>query len=183
MEANRPGVMSTQRKCIRRSQGCMAAQVIFHYRCEPTQVKIAISTGDHKSCFAVTVLRCDFLHDIIGRKCGNETYTRRIAREQFVREGIDLVIRNWHAHQSITVQKPLTGRLVGNPEIGICGPDARCRQTGGSLALSMSSNPHGHRWIRSRWPPLYGRRNGRPPHRPGVKIEKLEPGHVAEAGD
>src|SRR5207253_8582018 len=53
------------------------------------------------------------------------------------------------------------GRLVGNPEIGICGPDARCRQTRGSLALSMSSNPHGHRWIRSRWPPLYGRRNGR----------------------
>src|SRR5437016_946156 len=119
MEANRPGVMSTQRKCIRRSQGCMAAQVIFHYRCEPTQVKIAISTGDHKSCFAVTVLRCDFLHDIIGRKCGNETYTRRIAREQFVREGIDLVIRNWHAHQSITVQKPLTGWLVGNSYLGI----------------------------------------------------------------
>src|SRR6266704_5132310 len=116
MEANRPGVMSTQRKCIRRSQGCMAAQVIFHHRREPTQVKIAISTGDHKSCFAVTVLRCDFLHDIIGRKCGNETYTRRIAREQFVREGIDLVIRNWHAHQSITVQKPLTGRLVGKQE-------------------------------------------------------------------
>src|SRR5436309_16082191 len=72
---------------------------------------------------------------------------------------------------------------VGNPEIGICRPDARCRQTGGSLALSMSSNPHGHRWIRSRWPPLYGRRNGRPPHRPRVKFEKLEPGHVAEAGD
>src|SRR6266853_5217664 len=116
MEANRPGVMSTQRKCMRRSQGCMAAQVIFHQRCEPTQVKIAISTGDHKSCFAVTVLRCDFLHDIIGRKCGNETYTRRIAREQFVREGIDLVIRNWHAHQSITMQEPLTGRLVGKQE-------------------------------------------------------------------
>src|SRR5438105_6323031 len=114
MEANRPGVMSTQRKCISRSQGCMAAQVIFHYRCEPTQVKVAISTGDHKGCFAVTVLRCDFLHDIIGRKCGNEAYTRRIAREQFVREGIDLVIRNWHAHQSITVQKPLTGRLVAS---------------------------------------------------------------------
>src|SRR6266513_240828 len=116
MEPNRPGVVSTQRKCIRRSQGCMAAQVIFHHRREPTQVKIAISTGDHKSCFAVTVLRCDFLHDIIWRKCGNETYTRRIAREQFVREGIDLVIRNWHAHQSITVQKPLTGRLVGKQE-------------------------------------------------------------------
>src|SRR2546427_3988701 len=114
MEANRPGVMSTQRKCIRRSQGCMAAQVIFHYRCEPTQVKIAISTGDHKGCFAVTVLRCDFLHDIIGRKCGNEAYTRRIAREQFVREGIDVVIRNWHAQQSITGPKPLTGRLVDN---------------------------------------------------------------------
>src|SRR5947208_12793300 len=67
MEANRPGVMSTQRKCIRRSQGCMAAQGIFHYRCEPTQVKIAISTGDHKGCFAVTVLRCDFLHDPLRR--------------------------------------------------------------------------------------------------------------------
>src|SRR5947208_6721018 len=80
--------------------------------------------------------------------------------------------------------KDLHGRLTWrHPEIGICRPDARCRQTGGSLALSMSSNPHGHRWIRSRWPPLYGRRNGRPPHRPGVKIEKLEPGHVAEAGD
>src|SRR6266568_2563173 len=65
------------------------------------------------------LLRCDFLHDIIGRKCGNEAYTRRIAREQFVREGIDLVIRNWHAHQSITVQKPLTGRLVGNSYLGI----------------------------------------------------------------
>jgi hypothetical protein len=38
----------------------------------------------------VTVLRCDFLHDIIGRKCGNEANTRRIAREQFVREGIDV---------------------------------------------------------------------------------------------
>src|SRR5216117_2171439 len=116
MEANRPGVMSTQRKCIRRSQGCMAAQVIFHHRREPTQVKIAISTGDHKSCFAVTVLRCDFLHDIIGRKCGNEAYTRRIAREQFVREGIDVVIRNWHAQQSITGPKPLTGRLVDKQE-------------------------------------------------------------------
>src|SRR6202165_4856014 len=120
MEANRPGVMSTQRKCIRRSQGCMAAQVIFHRRCEPTQVKISVSTGDYKGCFAVTVLRCDFLHDIIGRKCGNEAYTRRIAREQFVREGIDVVILNWHAHQSITGQKPLTGRrLVGNPYLGI----------------------------------------------------------------
>src|ERR1700730_13197259 len=96
MEANRPGVMSTQRKRIRRSQGCMAAQVIFHHRCEPTQVKIAVSTGGHKGCLAVTVLRCDFLHDIIGRKCGNEAYTRRIAREQFVREGIDVVILNWH---------------------------------------------------------------------------------------
>src|SRR5207244_1993232 len=116
MEANRPGVMSTQRKCIRRSQGCMAAQVIFHHRREPTQVKIAISTGDHKSCFAVTVLRCDLLHDIIGRKCGNEAYTRRIAREQFVREGIDVVIRNWHAQQSITGPKPLTGRLVDKQE-------------------------------------------------------------------
>src|SRR6266850_2126165 len=73
MEANRPGVMSTQRKRIRRSQGCMAAQVIFHHRCEPTQVKIAVSTGDHKGCFAVTVLRCDFLHDIIGR-AGHRVY-------------------------------------------------------------------------------------------------------------
>src|ERR1700746_2075357 len=79
MEPNRPGVMSTQRKCIRRCQGCMAAQVIFHHRCEPTQVEIAVSTGDHKGCFAVTVFRCDFLHDIIGRKCGDEAYTRRIA--------------------------------------------------------------------------------------------------------
>src|SRR5437899_7417203 len=95
----------------------MGAKVIFHCRCEPRKIKIAISTGDHKSCFAVTVLRCDFLHDIIGRKCGNETYTRRIAREQFVREGIDLVIRNWHAHQSTTVQKRLTERLVGNAEV------------------------------------------------------------------
>src|SRR5438874_2096628 len=126
MEANRPGVMSTQRKCIRRSQGCMAAQVIFHYRCEPTQVKIAISTGDHKGCFAVTVLRCDFLHDIIGRKCGNEAYTGRIAREQFVREAIDVVIRNWHAHQSIMGAKPLTGRLVGNSYPILC-PVGRLR--------------------------------------------------------
>ena len=30
-----------------------------------------------------------------------------------------MVIRNWHAHQSITVQKPLTGRLVGNSYLGI----------------------------------------------------------------
>src|SRR3989442_12398686 len=110
MEANRPGVMSTQRKCIRRSQGCMAAQVIFHYRWEPTQVKIAISTGDHKSCFAVTVLRCDFLHDIIGRKYGNETYTRRIARELLAGEGIDLVIPNSQVNQSITRQKQITAR-------------------------------------------------------------------------
>src|SRR5438128_627412 len=137
MEANRPGVMSTQRKCIRRSQGCMAAQVIFHYRCEPTQVKIAISTGDHKGCFAVTVLRCDFLHDIIGRKCGNEAYTRRIAREQFVCEGIDVVIRNWHAHQSITGQKPLTGRLVGNSSAISCCSFFR----GQSLLASMSGLP------------------------------------------
>src|ERR1700686_5418084 len=122
MEANRPAVMSTQRECIRRCQGCMAAQVIFHQRREPTQVKIAISTGDHKGCFAVTVLRCDFLHDIIGRKCGNKANTRRIAREKFVREGIDVVIRNWHAHQSITGQRPLywaVGRQNGNyPETG-----------------------------------------------------------------
>src|SRR6266705_7065275 len=102
MEANRPGVMSTQRKCIRSSQGCMAAQVIFHYRCETTQVEIAISAGNHKSCFAVTVLRCDFLHDIIDGKCGKEAYTGGIACEQFAREGIDVVIRNGHAHQSIS---------------------------------------------------------------------------------
>src|SRR5712691_119188 len=119
MEANRPGVMSTQRKCIRRSQGCMAAQVIFHHRCEPTQVKIAISTGDHKSCFAVTVLRCDFLHDIIGRKCGNETYTRRIAREQFVREGIDLVIRNWHLTKVSRCKNRLLGGWSANRKL--CG--------------------------------------------------------------
>src|SRR5438128_12538233 len=101
MEANRPGVMSTQRKCIRRSQGCMAAQVIFHYRCEPTQVKIAISTGDHKSCFAVTVLRCVFLHDILARKYGNDTYTGRSACAQADRERIDVRLRNWPALQSI----------------------------------------------------------------------------------
>src|SRR5438128_430068 len=151
METNRPGVMPTQRKCIRRSQGCMAAQVIFHYRCEPTQVKVAISTGDHKGCFTVTVLRCDFLHDIIGRKCGNEAYTRRIACEQFVREGIDLVIRNWHAHQSITVQKPLTGRSVGNPEViqkrasrklaglaALFAPAADCGWIGGSTETPVT---------------------------------------------
>src|SRR5262245_33948637 len=87
MEANRPGVVSNQRKCIRRSQGCVAAQVIFHYRCEPTQVEIAISAGNHKSCLAVTVLRCDFLHDIIDGKCGEEAYTGGIACEQLAREG------------------------------------------------------------------------------------------------
>ena len=38
----------------------MAAQVIFHYRCEPPQFEIAISAGNYKSSFAVTVLRCDF---------------------------------------------------------------------------------------------------------------------------
>src|SRR5215471_6003140 len=102
MEANRPGVMSTQRKRVRSSQGCMTAQVIFHYRCEPTQVEIAISAGNHKSCFTVTVLRCDFLHDIIDGKCGKEAHTSGIACEQFAREGIDVVIRNGHAHQSIT---------------------------------------------------------------------------------
>src|SRR5437588_971695 len=138
MEANRPGVMSTQRKCISRSQGCMAAQVIFHYRCEPTQVKIAISTGDHKGCFAVTVLRCDFLHDIIGRKCGNEAYTRRITREQFVREGIDVVIRNWHAHQSITGQKPITGRLVGNSSITRLGKSSSSSGTIAKTDLSAT---------------------------------------------
>src|SRR5215831_14601301 len=83
------------------SQGCVAAQVIFHYRCEPTQVEIAISAGNHKSCLAVTVLRCDFLHDIIDGKCGEEAYTGGIACEQLAREGIDVVIRNGHAHQSI----------------------------------------------------------------------------------
>src|SRR5438094_6783365 len=108
MEANRPGVMSTQRKYIRSSQGCMAAEVIFHYRCEPAQVEIAISAGHHKSCFAVPVLRCDFLHDIIRRKCGNDAYTRGIACEQFAREGIDLVIRNGHPRQTITTIKTLT---------------------------------------------------------------------------
>ena len=80
----------------------MAAQVIFHYRCEPTQVEIAISAGNHKSCFAVPVLRCDFLHDFIDGKCGKEAYTGGIACEQFSREGIDVVIRNGIAHQSIT---------------------------------------------------------------------------------
>src|ERR671925_335636 len=100
MEADRPGVMSPQRECIRSSQGCMAAQVIFHYRGEPTQVEIAISAGNHKSCFAVTVLGCDFLHDIIDGKCGKEAYTGGISSEQFAREGIDVVIRNGHAHQS-----------------------------------------------------------------------------------
>src|SRR6266404_4615989 len=100
MEANRPGVMSTQRKWIRRSQGCMAAQVIFHYRCEPTQVKVAITAGDHKSCFAVTVLRCDFMHDTRGRECSTETYTSRIAREQLVGAESDLGIRNGYDPQS-----------------------------------------------------------------------------------
>jgi hypothetical protein len=70
MEANRPGVMSTQRKCIRRSHGCVAAQDIFHYRCEPTQVEIAISAGNDKRSFAVTVLRCDFLHDFLAGNAG-----------------------------------------------------------------------------------------------------------------
>src|SRR6266480_1104119 len=127
MEANRPGVMSKQRKCIRRSQGCMAAQVIFHHGREPTQVKIAISTGDHKSCFAVTVLRCDFLHDIIGRKCGNEAYTRRIAREQFVREGIDVVIRNRHAQQSIGAKTAYwaLGRQTGNYPVVVAKSPSR----------------------------------------------------------
>ena len=79
----------------------MAAQVIFHYRSEPTQVEIAISASNYKSCFAVTVLRCDFLHDSMGGKRGKEAYTGGITCEQFAREGIDVVIRNGHAHQSI----------------------------------------------------------------------------------
>src|SRR5207253_11260396 len=73
-------------------------------------------TVDHNVFLAGTVVRCDLLHEMIGRKCGNEAYTGRIAREEFVREGIDVVIRNWHAQQSITVQKLLTGRLVGKQE-------------------------------------------------------------------
>ena len=87
----------------------MAAQVIFHYRCEPTQVEIAISAGNHKSCFAVTVLRCDFLHDIIDGECGKEAYTGGIACEQFAREGIDVVIRNGQLTK-ISQVKTLTGR-------------------------------------------------------------------------
>jgi len=79
----------------------MAAQVIFHHWCEPTQVEIAISAGNYKSGFAVTVLRCDFLHDGIGGKCGKEAYTGGIACEQFAREGIDVVVRNGRAHQNI----------------------------------------------------------------------------------
>lgn len=92
----------------------MTAQDIFHNRCEPTQVEIAISACNHKSCFAVTVLCCDFLHDIIDRKCGKEAYTGRIAGEQFAREGIDVVIRNGHIGQNITGQKLVTGRIVGD---------------------------------------------------------------------
>jgi len=80
----------------------MAAQVIFHYRSEPTQVEIAISADNYKSCFAVTVLGCDLLHDITDGKCGKEAYTGGIACKQFAREGIDVVIRNGYAHQSIT---------------------------------------------------------------------------------
>src|SRR5215475_3493352 len=105
MEANRPGVMSTQRKRIRRSQSCVAAQIIFHCRGEPTQVEIAICASNDKSCFAVTVLGCDFLHDIIAGKRGKEAYTGGIACEQFTGEGIDLVIRNGHAHQRITAKR------------------------------------------------------------------------------
>ncbi len=56
-----------------------------------------------------------------------EINPRRIAREQFVREGIDVVIRNWHSHQSITGQKTLTERLVG-----YCHPIREC-SSGSSL--------------------------------------------------
>jgi hypothetical protein len=42
-------------------------------------VEIAIGAVNHKSCLAVTVLRCDPLHDIIDGKCGEEAYTGRIA--------------------------------------------------------------------------------------------------------
>ena len=83
----------------------MAAQRIFRDGCEPTEIEIAIGAGDHKSGFAVSVLGCDFLHDFLRRKCGNEAYTGGIACEQFVGEGVDVVIRDRHAHQSITEQK------------------------------------------------------------------------------
>src|SRR5947207_271264 len=140
MEANRPGVMSTQRKCIRRSQGCMAAQGIFHYRCEPTQVKIAISTGDHKGCFAVPILRCDLLHDIIGRKRRNEAYTRRITREQFIREGIDVVIRNWHCSPKYHGAK--TPYLASRRQLGKLRvlPEMPCTSVGLFSLLSARAN-------------------------------------------
>jgi hypothetical protein len=88
VEANRPGVVSTQRECICRGQSCVAAQRIFCDRCEPTQVEIAIGAGDYKSGFTVTVLGSDLLHDFLRGKCGNEADAGRIACEQFVGEGL-----------------------------------------------------------------------------------------------
>ena len=108
--------MSIQRKCIRRSQGWMAAPVIFHHRCEATQVKSPSARATTKAVspwrFSAAIFR-------ITSSAGNAG-TRHIPaglRERFVREGIDMVIRNWHAQQNITWQKPLAGRLVGKPEV------------------------------------------------------------------
>src|SRR5438874_10475299 len=114
MEANRPV------SCPHNESAYAEAKVAWPHRSSSTtgvnqrRSKSPSARATTKSCFAVTVLRCDFLHDIIGRKCGNETYTRRIACKQFVREGIDVVIRNWHAHQSITGKN----RLLGGWQLG-----------------------------------------------------------------
>src|SRR3954451_7232710 len=89
--------MSTQRKCIRRSQRGMSTQVIFHDGREPTQVEVAIGARNYKSGFAVAVLRRNLLHDILRGKSGNQAYTGGIAGEQFACERIDLVIRDDHA--------------------------------------------------------------------------------------
>src|SRR5277367_2332092 len=119
--------MSTQRKYVCRRQGRVAAEVIFHHRCEPAQVKISVRASYHKGRFAVAVLRCDFLHDGIGRKCRNNAYSGRIACKQFVRKGINLVVGNWHVAANLSQAK--TGNIAIAPTIRVIGCNLQCGQT------------------------------------------------------
>src|SRR5437870_5341237 len=74
------------------------------------------------------------------------------------------------------------GRLVGNPEIGICG---RCSV---STNWRLLGTVHEFESTRSQMDSItmataIRSKKWKATASPGVKIEKLEPGHVAEAGD
>ena len=78
-----------------RGKGGVAAKIDLRRRSEPAQI-IGIALGDEIGCLRQIVFDRDGLHEVIVEPLIERTDCRRIALEDLVGEGIDLIELEFH---------------------------------------------------------------------------------------